>query len=120
MLATDAGIDRGQDRLQDLSPAAVQRRRDARKVFLARLQRIDKAGLSIDANANAKLLLEKLQTELADDAFGLHLMPINNREGIHINFPELPRAMDLRTDPKFYATTADELMKEVAYILKTR
>lgn len=94
MMATNAGDRRGQDRLVDLSPEAVNRRYETRVAFLDQLKTIDRQGLSGNKPIDAFLLQLRLEGQVADYQFQTHLMPINNREGFHIGFPELPREMN--------------------------
>ena len=48
-----------------------------------------------------ELLRLRLEGQLADHRFQTHLMPINNREGFHISFPELPRVMNPKSKRDF-------------------
>ena len=91
MMATNVGDDRGQDRLADDSLEAIERRTRKRKEFLSELTDIAPASLSDMAQIDHELLKLRLEQQLADYRFKTYLMPINNREGFHISFPELPR-----------------------------
>lgn len=101
LLATDVGDPRGQDRLEHQSPLDLENRNLSRREFLRSLKRIDVRSLSAKAKIDAALLLEKLETEIADYELGMHWMPLNNREGFHLSFPELPRLMSLRNEQDF-------------------
>lgn len=101
MLATDVGDPRGQDRLADESPAAITRRYDRRSEFLTRLGSIDPSELTGNATIDAELLRRRLDGQLSDYRFETHLMPISNRGGFHIRFPELPRTMNPKSAGDF-------------------
>lgn len=101
MLATNVGDPRGQDRLADDSPEAIDRRAQQRRDFLDTLLKISTSDLSPSKEIEHELLRSRLERQLSDHEFKTHLMPINNREGFHISFPELPRVMDPRSKRDF-------------------
>ncbi|MGI9469898.1 MAG: DUF885 domain-containing protein [Rubripirellula sp.] len=101
MLATNVGDSRGQDHLADDSLPAIERRAKSRASFLAELQKISPSDLSPSKRIDHALLGSRLERQLADHQFKTHLMPINNREGFHISFPELPHVMDPRSRQDF-------------------
>lgn len=101
MLATNVGDPRGQDRLADDSLQAIERRADSRAAFLRELNAIRPASLSPLKQIDHELLKRRLEGQLADFQFQTHLMPINNREGFHISFPELPRVMNPKSPADF-------------------
>ncbi|MCP4885231.1 DUF885 domain-containing protein [Rubripirellula sp.] len=101
MLATNIGDPRGQDRLADVSLVAIQRRTKRRAEFLERLRKINFDALSPMQQIDFEMLRLRLDGQLADDDFQTHLMPINNREGFHISFPELPREMNPKSEQDF-------------------
>jgi uncharacterized protein (DUF885 family) len=101
MLATNVGDPRGQDRLADDSLAAIERRAETREQMLRELQAIPADSLSAMSQIDYELLRRRLDGQLANDRFKTHLMPINNREGFHISFPELPRVMNPKTKSDF-------------------
>lgn len=94
MLATDVGDRRLQDRLANNTIEDFERRDQMRKAFLAELEAIDSKELIPDDRVDYELLKRRLLEPVVDHRFGLHLMPINNREGFHISLPELPREMN--------------------------
>ncbi|WP_372895568.1 DUF885 family protein [Stieleria sp.] len=116
LLATDVGDPRGQDRLASNTPADLQRRQLARAGFLKSLDAIDLASLDAEDQVDVDLLRRKLETEQTDYRLGLHLMPINNREGFHIGLPELPRQMnpDSRQDMENYIARLNQSPRYVA------
>jgi uncharacterized protein (DUF885 family) len=101
MLATNVGDERGQDRLADDSLDAIERRAKTRGEFLDELKAIPTDSLSPLAQIDHELLRLRLEGQLADYRFKTHLMPINNREGFHISFPELPRVMNPKSEADF-------------------
>ncbi|MEE2936472.1 MAG: DUF885 domain-containing protein [Planctomycetota bacterium] len=101
MLATNIGDPRGQDQLADVSLEAIQRRTERRADFLERLKKINFDVLSPTQQIDFEMLRLRLEGQLADDDFQTHLMPINNREGFHISFPELPREMNPKSEQDF-------------------
>ncbi len=116
LLATDVGDPRGQDRLASNTPADLQRRQLARAGFLKSLDAIDLSSLDAEDQVDVDLLRRKLETEQTDYRLGLHLMPINNREGFHIGLPELPRQMnpDSREDMENYIARLNQFPRYVA------
>ncbi|TWU62444.1 DUF885 domain-containing protein [Crateriforma conspicua] len=101
MLATDVGDPRGQDRLADDSIQAIERRFEKRAEFLGRLENIDPQSLNRQDAIDHDLLHRRLSRQQDDYRFQTHLMPINNREGFHISFPELARTMNLKSAQDF-------------------
>ena len=101
MLATDVGDPRGQDRLPDDSLDAIERRAAKRADFMAMLKQIPPQSLSSLAQVDRELLRRRLASQLSDHRFQTHLMPISNRSGFHIQFPELPRLMNPKTENDF-------------------
>ncbi|WP_372723834.1 DUF885 family protein [Novipirellula sp.] len=101
LLATDVGDPRGQDRLADQSLDAIDRRSKKTIEFLAELQSIEPESLSPLRQIDYAILQQSLKADIADYQFQTHLMPINNREGFHVSFPEMPRVMNPRTRKDF-------------------
>ena len=94
LLATDVGDPRGQDRLARSTLADIERRDQTLAAFLNELGNIPLDSLSTEDQVDHDLLERRLNRAREDYRLGLHLMPINNREGFHISFPELPRLMN--------------------------
>ncbi len=101
LLATDVGDPRGQDRLAEMTLEAIERRVDTQRSFIQELEQIDPQALEPGARVDHELLRLRLERQIADYQFQTHLVPINNREGFHISFPELPRLMNPRTEADF-------------------
>lgn len=101
LLATDVGDPRGQDRLPDMSIDAIDRRAADRQAFLNALLAIERSRLSPERQIDYQVLRLRLEGQLADHRFLTHLIPITNREGFHLTFPELPRIMQPSTTKDF-------------------
>ena len=101
LLATNVGDSRGQDRLADDSLEAIARRAETRQDFLDQLAEIRVDSLSPMRRIDHELVRLRLEGQTADYRFNTHLMPINNREGFHISFPELPRVMNPKSKADF-------------------
>ncbi|MDB4393861.1 DUF885 domain-containing protein [Rhodopirellula sp.] len=101
LLATNVGDPRGQNRLADDSLRAIQKRADQRSEFLEKLNEISVDDLNEGKRIDHELLRQRLKGQLADFRFNTHLMPINNRGGFHISFPELPRVMAPKSEQDF-------------------
>jgi uncharacterized protein (DUF885 family) len=87
--ATYIGDRRYDDRWTDLSEAAIERRREAQRGFLARIRAIDPSQLSADERLNHQLMLRDLETEVAGFRFPSELIPIHQMGGVHQVLPEL-------------------------------
>ena len=94
MLATNIGDARGQEQLADDSMAAIQRRAVNRASFLKELLKFDPKELPGLLSIDHELTRLRLKSQLDHHKYQTHLMPINNRQGFHISFPELPREMN--------------------------
>ncbi len=101
MLATSVGDPRGQDRLADDSLEAIERRNEVRKDIHVELTKINPESLGPMSQIDHELLRLRLEGQLSDFRFNTHLMPISNRGGFHISFPELPRRMNPKTQADF-------------------
>lgn len=94
LLATNVGDPRGQNRLSDDSLNAIRSQNKKRTTFLNRLNRIQAASLPDSSQIDHELTRLRLRSQLDHFEYQAYLMPINNREGFHISFPELPRIMN--------------------------
>lgn len=104
--ATQSGDHRFGDRLPDRSPAAAQRRLAAKRGLLGRWRAIERAGLLRADRINYDVFGRLLQDEIAELELETHLMPITNRSGFHVSFPELPRRVPLDTVEDYEKYTA--------------
>lgn len=101
LLATDAGDPRGQDHLADDRVEAISQRTAQRAEFLKRLDGLDAQALPGPQKIELEILKRRLQGQLDQVRFSAHLIPITNREGFHITFPELPRIMQPKSKLDF-------------------
>ncbi|MEM6687933.1 MAG: DUF885 domain-containing protein [Planctomycetota bacterium] len=101
LLATNIGDPRNQDRFADQSIAAIETRSKKRKDFLERLLQCDSSKLSDLALVDRELAKQRLESQLSDFRFRLHQMPLSNRGGFHIEFPELANVMNPTTVEEF-------------------
>lgn len=97
LLATSTGDHRFNDSLPKVSLADSKRRNQRRKEFVARLEKLDREQLSPTGKINFNILLRQLRDDLAEYEFRSHLIPITQREGFHIEFPQLPQDVPLVT-----------------------
>lgn len=91
LFATETGDHRFDDQLPQVSLADAKRRNEATRAFLERLEDVHRSQLSPDEQVSYDIFARQQRESL--DAFGYqtHLMPISDRYGFHIEFPELPR-----------------------------
>ena len=97
LFATRTGDHRFNDRLGKVSVADSQRRAARSSEFLDRLEAIDQETLSVPSRINAAMLMRSLRDDLAEHRHKQYLIPITNRGGFHIDFPELPKQIPLVT-----------------------
>jgi uncharacterized protein (DUF885 family) len=97
LFATMYGDPRYNDRLSDPSVAAEERQHRMTEEFLARLEKIDRDALSPADRANYDIYKRLKETALREFEFQSHLMPITNRDGFHVEFPQLPENVPLKT-----------------------
>ncbi|MFN2386919.1 MAG: DUF885 family protein [Thermoanaerobaculia bacterium] len=95
--STYLGDRRYNDRLTDLSPEAIARRKARRRETLARLKAIDRASLSAEDQLSYDLYVRQLETSIAGDRFPSELDPINQQSGIHQEFAILSTVAPFRT-----------------------
>jgi uncharacterized protein (DUF885 family) len=88
-LASSIGDKRYNDRLSDLSPAAVQRDLVETRRFLGRFRAIDTRGFSDTEALNARLMIDDLSHELEDAHFRNWEMPVNQMTGTHLRLANM-------------------------------
>jgi len=93
--ATAFGDYRYNDRLNDYSLEAIQRRHEADEGFLSRLNALPTTGFSDQDQLSHDLLMRVLQQRIADYDLKEFEMPINQQNGIHTNLADLPLAVPL-------------------------
>jgi uncharacterized protein (DUF885 family) len=124
LFATNTGDHRYDDKLPKVSLADEKRRDADRREFLKRWEAIDRAALSAAEQANYDIFGRQLRDSGREYEFQTYLMPISDRWGFHVDFPELPRDMPLLTQRDYenyiarlngfsqYAAGHIELMRE--------
>jgi uncharacterized protein (DUF885 family) len=95
LFATETGDHRFDDQLPKISLADENRRDAARRSFAARLEAVDRSSLSAADQVNYDVFATSLRNGIRDQEFKLHLMPVTDRYGFHIEFPEIPRNLTL-------------------------
>lgn len=95
--ATHVGAHTANDRLPRERLADVTRRIAKKREFLQRLDKIDRGALARTDQISYDMFRRQLADQLAEHGFLSHLTPITNREGFHIEFPELRRRVPLRS-----------------------
>ncbi len=114
LLATSTGDHRFNDQLASVSVADSKRRHEQNREFLERLSELDRDQLSTEQRMNFDILSRQLRDLLAEFEFDAYLIPITQREGFHITFPQLPRDVPLVTT-KDYENYAARLRAFGAY-----
>jgi uncharacterized protein (DUF885 family) len=89
LLATQTGIDRYNDRMPEVSPAAEARRYAQGSGFVQRLQAIDPDNLSAQDRLNFIMFTGELEVRAQQYSFGAHLMPLAKLSGPHSILPEI-------------------------------
>ncbi len=97
LFATATGDSRYNDQLGSVSLADCRRRNTAEQEFLGRLEAIDPHDLLAADQTNHAILSRLLHDDLAEFQFSGHLMPITQRGGFHIEFPQLYRNVPLES-----------------------
>lgn len=96
-LASAIGDTRYNDRVNDVSEAAVRAARAQTKLFLKRFEAIDPAGFSEQERLNRELMLRDLRENLEGARFNFWQMPVHPLEGIHIQAAQLSAVLPFRT-----------------------
>ncbi len=97
LFATHAGDNRYNDRLPRETLADQKRRLDANRQFLTRLEAIPRDELSRAQQVDYDVFRRDKQDAISEAEFQTYLMPITNRWGFHVEFPELPLQVPLDT-----------------------
>ncbi|HKW18942.1 MAG TPA: DUF885 domain-containing protein [Terriglobales bacterium] len=87
--ATAIGDNRYNDRLSDESASAIQAEMEQTKKFLSRFEDIDPSGLPKQDVLSRELMIRELKLDLEGARFKAWEMPVNQREGPHLDFPDL-------------------------------
>lgn len=90
LFAAELGVKRLRGKLPDASEAAEIRRTEKRREFLKRGEAIDRNALERRAQINLDVFQQLLRNQIAEFEFDMHLVPITNRWGFHLEFADLP------------------------------
>ncbi len=97
LFATRVGVHDYDDRLGDVSIDAEAARVAQAKAALARLNQIPLTRLDLSARIDWEITRRLLEQQIEAFRVKAHLMPLTNRWGFHIAFPELPQQVPLGT-----------------------
>jgi uncharacterized protein (DUF885 family) len=97
LFATSVGVHDYNDELPTVSVEAEQRRLKKERAFLKRLRAIDRSALSEEDRLNYDLFERVRERRIAELEVRDYLIPITNRSGFHISFPQLADRMPLNT-----------------------
>jgi uncharacterized protein (DUF885 family) len=97
LFATSTGDARYNDQLGAVSVADCERRNRAAQEFLVRLDAIDAKSLSDTDRVNYDILHRLLTDAIAEFRFQDYLLPITQRSGFYLEFPQLHREVPLVT-----------------------
>ncbi|MGB9511946.1 MAG: DUF885 family protein, partial [Candidatus Acidiferrum sp.] len=93
--ATSYGDYRYNDKLTDYSLAAIVRRDQSDRAFLARIQAISSEGFPDQDQLSHDLLMRILHQRIADFDLKEYEMPVNQQNGVHTSLADLPLAVPL-------------------------
>ncbi|HEY5723167.1 MAG TPA: DUF885 domain-containing protein [Allosphingosinicella sp.] len=104
--ATALGVRDYDDRIDDISAAARDRRVEEAKAFLARLNGIPEAGLSPADRTNRAILKRSLEEIVEANRYGQRVMLFTTYAGWHQGFADMANSVPLRTraDYRSYLT----------------
>ena len=95
--ATRVGDHRFDDQMSRESIADQKRRLQTRRELFASWKAIDRATLNKKDRINYDIFGRILSEDITEAEFEMYLIPISNRWGFHIAFPELPQQVPLKT-----------------------
>jgi uncharacterized protein (DUF885 family) len=104
--ATRTGDHRFNDKLSRESIADQKRRLATQRALLARWNAIDRTMLHRPDRINYDIFGRILRDDITESDFQMYLIPISNRWGFHISFPELPQQVPLNTAKDYENYTA--------------
>ena len=99
--ATHLGDHRFDDRLTDLSPEAIARRKAHQREMLARIQQIDRAQLQGQDAISYDLFLYDKQRNVESQQFPLEWIPMTQMDGPQIGFGQLVASMPFASAQDF-------------------
>jgi uncharacterized protein (DUF885 family) len=96
-MATYLGDSRYNDRLADYSPEAMARANEEDKRELAIFTAIDTTGFSAEDVLNEELMVRSLRESVEQAHFNDWEMPVNQMNGIHLDYAGMPSSMPFNT-----------------------
>ncbi|HEV2746283.1 MAG TPA: DUF885 domain-containing protein [Allosphingosinicella sp.] len=99
--ATALGVRDYDDRIDDISPAARDRRVEESRAFLVRLKAIPAASLSAADRANHAILKRMLEEQIEANRYGQRVMLFTTYYGWHQGFAGMARGLPFRTKADF-------------------
>jgi len=115
LLATRVEVHDYDDRLPDVSEAALAARAGAARLYLERLEAIPRDELGLQDRISYDMLGRQLRDRIADHELGDHFFPINADSGFHVSFAFLPSLSRLVT-PGDYESYIARLRAFPAYV----
>ena len=89
IFASILGDKRWNDKIDDLSQAAIDDHLEQSRRFLARFEAIDTTGFPEQEKLNKQLMVRDLKMDLEGARFKPWEMPVNQNNGVHIEAPQL-------------------------------
>jgi uncharacterized protein (DUF885 family) len=119
--ATDFGDYRYNDKIDDMSIAAVLRQDKSYRDYLARLEAIDTSGFPEQEQLNKALLARRLRQTIADDQLKTYEMPLDQFNGIHLALAQFPAVMpgDSTKDYDDYLSRLRQIPRAIDEIIDT-
>ncbi len=95
--ASILGDKRYNDKLSDFSQAAIERDQKVTRDYLKKFEAIDTTGFPEQEKLNKDLMVRNLRNSIEDERFKGWEMPVNQFNGIHIDFPQLISSLSFAT-----------------------
>jgi uncharacterized protein (DUF885 family) len=95
--ASILGDKRYNDKLADFSQAAILRDQKVTREYLKKFEAIDTTGFPEQEKLNKDLMVRNLRNSIEDEKFKGWEMPVNQFNGIHIDFPQLISSLSFTT-----------------------
>jgi uncharacterized protein (DUF885 family) len=95
--ATYVGDTRYNDRLGDYSPQAIAKQVEYAKQQLKVFEAIDTSGFSEEEVLNRQLMVRDLRQAVEGAKFHDWEMPVDQMNGVHLNYASMPRQMPFKT-----------------------
>ena len=97
LFATRLGRTEHNHLLPSATVTDIKRRMRMRAAYLKEAQALLVSDLDMGDRMNLRIFMQQLQSDVNESAYLSYLIPITNRSGFHISFPELPKRVPLAT-----------------------